>query len=416
MGAPSSWVAIGTTGPILVLGTPIGTTFRRTVTTTSGLVLRPWPLPNTITLCCFYGTAGRCQLGASHQVQLWQTQGRVVAMAGSSLSKPAATFMGKKFRNLYDQIYDWDNLLTAYKEAKRGKTYSSSFLRFKEYYLSNLRHLQLRLIESSWRPDPQLKFDIIDPKKRTIACQSFRDRVLHHALIQVIGPILDAAMMPQVFACRVGLGTHKCVNRMQQLMRQNPDGWVLHVDFSKFFPTIPQDLLLAHIGKKITCRRTLLLIEQVLSVQSSGVPIGALTSQTFANYWGGQLDRFIAAKGIGAFVRYMDDTIIIVSSKSEGLELKTEICNFVAGKMNQRIGKWSLNPAQRGVTFCGFRIRQKFKLIKRQSMIRQRRKLRHFLKHGNHQGWQASQIAWMGHIRHGDGYNGLIHLGLGISC
>jgi hypothetical protein len=324
--------------------------------------------------------------------------------------------MSKKFRNLYNQIYGWDNLLLAYKEAKRGKTYSSSYLRFKEYHLSNLRNLQLRLIEGVWRPDPQLQFDIIDPKKRTISCQSFRDRVLHHALIQVVGPILDDAMMPQVFACRVGMGTHKCVTRMQQLMRQNPRDWILHVDFSKFFPTIPQDLLLSYLGKKLTCRRTLLLIKQVLSVQPSGLPIGALTSQCFCNYWGGRLDRFIAAKAGGRFVRYMDDAAIVVGSKAEGLELRQSICAFVATEMDQRIGKWSLGPIQRGFTFCGFRIRLKFKLIKRQSMIRQRRKLRHLLEHGDHEGWRCSQIAWMGHIRYADGHNVLNHLGLGISC
>jgi len=324
--------------------------------------------------------------------------------------------MGKKFRNLYKQIYQWDNLLMAYAEARRGKTYSSSYLRFKEYAYANLRNLQLRLIEGGWKPDPQLQFDIVDPKKRTIACQSFRDRVLHHALIQVVGPILDAAMMPQVFACRVGLGTHRCVTRMQQLMRQNPDAWVLHVDFSKFFPTIPQDLLLAHLGKKLSCRRTLLLIEQVLSVQPSGLPIGALTSQCFCNYWGGKLDRFIASTGNGRFVRYMDDAAIIVPSKADGLALKDRICAFVAEEMNQRIGKWSLAPVERGITFCGFRIRLKFKLVKRQSMIRQRRRLQLALAHDDHEGWRCSQLAWMGHIRHGDGQNGLTHLGLAAPC
>ena len=324
--------------------------------------------------------------------------------------------MGKKFRNLYEQIYQWDNLLLAYAEARRGKTYSSSYLRFKEYALANLRNLQRRLIDESWKPDPQLQFDIIDPKKRKIACQSFRDRIVHHALIQVIGPILDAAMMPQVFACRVGMGTHRCVTRTQQLMRQNPEAWVLHVDFSKFFPTIPQELLLAHLGKKLTCRRTLLLIEQVLSVQAAGVPIGALTSQTFANYWGGKLDRFIAQQGIGSFVRYMDDAAIIVPSKADGLALKDRICAFVAEEMNQRIGKWSLGPVERGITFCGFRIRRKFKLVKRQPMIRQRRRLKLAIAHDDHEGWRCSQLAWMGHIRHGDGQNGLKHLGLATPC
>lgn len=324
--------------------------------------------------------------------------------------------MGKKFRNLYEKIYEWDNLLVAYAEARRGKTYSSCYLRFKDYHLSNLRHLQLRLIEGGWQPDPQLEFKISDPKKRLIACQSFRDRVLHHALIQVVGPILDAAMMPQVYACRVGLGTHKCVNRMQQLMRKNPDSWVLHVDFSKFFPTIPQDLLLNHLGKKLTCRRTMLLIEQVLSVQAQGLPIGALTSQCFCNYWGSKLDRFIAATGNGRFVRYMDDAAIIVDSKAEGLALREAICAFVASEMAQRIGKWYLGPVERGLTFCGFRIRRKFKLVKRQSMIRQRRKLKLFLQHADYESWKCSQIAWMGHIRHGDGQNGLRHLGLATPC
>lgn len=324
--------------------------------------------------------------------------------------------MGKKFRNLYEQIYQWDNLLMAYAEARRGKTYSSSCLRFKEYALANLRNLQQRLIEENWKPDPQLQFDIIDPKKRTIACQSFRDRVLHHALIQVIGPILDAALMPQVFACRVGLGTHRCVTRMQQLMRQNPDAWLLHVDFSKFFPSIPQGLLLAHLSKKLTCRRTLRLIEQVLSVQLRGLPIGALTSQCFCNYWGGKLDRFIAQKGIGSFVRYMDDAVVIVDNKHDGMTLKNEICAFVATEMQQEIGKWSLVPVRHGFTFCGFRIRLKFKLIKRQSMIRQRRRLKLALAHDDHEGWRRSQLAWMGHIRHGDGHNGLRNLGLAASC
>ena len=144
--------------------------------------------------------------------------------------------------------------------------------------------------------------------------------------------------------------------------------------------------------------------------------IGALTSQTFANYWGGKLDRFIAQQGIGSFVRYMDDAAVIVSSKEEGMVLKNEICAFVASEMQQRIGKWSLLPVERGFTFCGFRIRRKFKLVKRQSMIRQRRRLKLLLQHEDYEGWKCSQIAWMGHLRHGDGQNGLVSLGLATPC
>lgn len=322
--------------------------------------------------------------------------------------------MSKKYRNLYEKIYDWDNLLAAYKEARRGKTSSGSYLKYKEYYLTNLRDLQQRLIKEEWLPDTQLEFEIIDPKRRTIACQSFRDRVLHHALIQVIGPILDKAMMPQVFACRVGLGTHRCVKRMQQLMRKNPDAWILHIDFSKFFPTIPQDLLLSHIKKKITCKKTLNLIKQVLSVQEKGVPIGALTSQIFSNYWGGKLDRFIGNTGNGSFVRYMDDAVIIVKNKEDGRRLKESICDFVLSQMNQKIGKWCLKPVKKGVTFCGFRIRTKFKLLKRQSIIKQKRKLDYFSKHKKQEEWKRSQIAWMGHVRQGDAQNCLKRLALAV--
>ena len=92
------------------------------------------------------------------------------------------------------------------------------------------------------------------------------------------------------------------------------------------------------------------------------------------------------------------------------------ICAFVETEMGQRIGKWHLAPVLRGFTFCGFRIRTKFKLIKRQSMIRQRRRIRHLLSHDDHAGWRRSVIAWMGHIRHGDGQNGLVHLKLALPC
>jgi retron-type reverse transcriptase len=324
--------------------------------------------------------------------------------------------MGKKHRNLYSQIYDWDNILEAYKQARKGKTYSSSFLHFKEYYLSNLRHLQSRLIQRVWEPDPQLVFYIQDPKTRLISCQSFRDRVLHHALVQVVGPILDKAMMPQVYACRVGLGTHKCVNRVQQLLRQNPDKWILHIDFSKFFPTIPQDLLLKFIEKKVTCQDTLNLIKKVLTVQPEGLPIGALTSQIFCNYWGGKLDRYIAATAGGSFVRYMDDAAIIVPSKKEGLLFKEDFSRFVKEEMNQTIGKWKLSSVKQGITFCGFRIKLTHKLIKRQSLIRQRHKLKTALAHDDHDAWRRSLSAWMGHVRHADGFHALRHLGLAVSC
>jgi len=322
--------------------------------------------------------------------------------------------MGKKHRNLYQQVYDWENLLFAYKEARRGKSRSSSYLYFKDYHLANLRSLQTRLIDETWTPDKQLQFEISDPKKRTISCQSFRDRVVHHALIQVIGPILDKAIMPQVYACRVGLGTHKCVKRVQQLLRKNPDAWILHIDFSKFFPTIPQDSLVNFLSKKISCRKTLSLVAKILTVQEKGVPIGALTSQILSNYWGGKLDRFIANNFTGKFVRYMDDTIVIVETKEEGLKIKEEICAFVANEMCQAVGKWGLYPVRKGVTFCGFRIKSRFKLIKKQSMVRQNRKLRKLLKDKDYEGWKRSQIAWMGHLRYADGQNSLIRMGMGV--
>lgn len=321
--------------------------------------------------------------------------------------------MGKKHRNLYPQIYDWDNLLFAYREAKRGKSRSSSFLCFKEYYLKNLRDLQKSLKEKSWFPDDPIHFEVSDPKKRTISCQSFRDRVVHHALMQVVGPILDDAMMPQVYACRRGKGTHRCVKRLQQLLRKNPDSWILHVDFRQFFPTIPQDLLLTHLSKKLSCGDTIDLLGKVLSIQGEGLPIGALTSQILSNYWGGKLDRFISNNFTGKFVRYMDDTAILVKDRKEGKEIEKKIEEFVKEHMSQSIGKWGIYPPQQGVTFCGFRIRKKFKLIKKQSVIRQNKRLRALLKKEDYDGWKRSQIAWLGHLRHADGQNALVKMEMG---
>lgn len=322
--------------------------------------------------------------------------------------------MGKKFRNLYHKIYEWDNLLTAYHEARRGKTYSSSYLRFKQDHLYRLRLLQQELIEQRWKPNGQLQFEITDPKRRLISCHSFRDRVVHHALVQVVGPILDDALMPQTYACRYGKGTHRCAKQAQRLLRQNKDKWVLHIDFAKFFPSVPTDLLLALLSKKITCASTLALIESILSIQEQGIPIGALTSQVFSNYWGGQLDRYMAALTAGRFVRYMDDMLIIADNKEDGLLLKDKASSFVRDVMGQVIGKWSLRPVKRGVTFCGYRLRIRYKLIKKQSMVRHKRRLQMALRHGDHEYWRNSQVSFSGHLSHADGYNGLKAMGLAL--
>lgn len=322
--------------------------------------------------------------------------------------------MGKKYKNLYDGICDLDNLWDAYSRASKGKRESTGYLKFRDYEAAHISVLSRRLVNKSYTPGKYNNFLVYEPKPRTISALPFKDRVVQHSLHAVISPIFEKCFLPYSFACRSGKGTHTGVKHVQSILRRmSSDGEVycLKMDFSKYFPSIDRTILYKEIRKKISCDDTLALLAKFHPPEGTGIPIGHLTSQLLANIYGNKLDHFMAHKlGIKNWARYMDDTVVFSNSKEQLREWFLEVHNFITEEMKMRFSKWSITSASRGVNFLGYRIWKSHKLLRKDSVIRAKRKLK---KYENDPKKKAEFLAsWKGHASHANSYNLLKRLGV----
>jgi len=273
--------------------------------------------------------------------------------------------MPRTYGNLWPQVIAWENLHGAYLEARRGKRYKPEVLCFTERLEENLTNIQNHLCWKSWRPGRWREFTVYEPKARFIQAPPFKDRVVHHALVRVIEPLFERKFIFDSYACRVGKGTHAAVLRTQQFMRKAKAKWgqvyVLKGDISKYFPSIRHEHLLGILKRTIRDRDVLWLCETIIQncgEKGRGIPVGALTSQLFANVYLDQLDHLIKDDlGIKHYIRYMDDWVVLAPDKKYLWETLYCVEDFISSRLGLVLNpKTQVFPASHGIDFCGYRI------------------------------------------------------------
>ncbi len=314
--------------------------------------------------------------------------------------------MAKKYRNLFEQIVSSENLALAYKKTKAGKRQTWGFLEFKEFEWANLQHIADELKAGTYCPDEYSQFMIYDPKTRLISALPFKDRLVQHALCNVVGPIFDKTLLPHTFACREGFGTHAGVRHIQSLMRSTKPSHFIKTDYSKFFPSIDLEILHRLIKRKISCQKTYDLLTLFIPESGVGIPIGSLTSQVFANVYGGLIDRFIHFQlGHRRWARYMDDVIILGDDPHEMQKDVDAIRSFSWDQMHMTLSKYQVSPISRGVNFLGYRIWPTHKLLRKDSVQRAKRKIKAMQARGDTQSLEKFWSAWYGHATWADTQN-----------
>lgn len=168
----------------------------------------------------------------------------------------------KRYGNLWSQIIAFPNLLQAARQAQKGKRFRSSVLAFNHNLEIELQRLQQELATQSYHPGPYNSFRIYDPKPRLISAAPYRDRVVHHALCNVITPLIESSFIHDTYANRKGYGSHRALRRFVQFARSNR--YVLQCDVRKYFPSIDHKILKAILRQKIKCSRTLWLIDTII--------------------------------------------------------------------------------------------------------------------------------------------------------
>ena len=319
--------------------------------------------------------------------------------------------MPKKVKNLMIQIADLDNLRLAYKKTSLNKYATFGYLQFKEFDEVNLRLIQEELLDGSYQIGPYRTFTLYEPKERQISALGFKDRLVQHALCNIIEPVMDATLLPYTFACRRGMGTHACVGHVQSQLRQHTFSHFLKLDFKKYFKSIPCAVAIELYDRKIGCPATMALIINIIPPERTGIPIGSLTSQLTANLIGGVADRFVHfTLQQRHWARYMDDMVILGNAPAELKNVFLQIQEYVQARLKLDISRWHISPTNRGINFVGYRIWNTHKLIRKSSIKNAEKKIKMFVQFQEWEKLDRFLASWLGHIQWADCYNLAEHL------
>lgn len=352
---------------------------------------------------------------------------------------------------MYTQVCNLENLLYAHTQAQRDNRYKRKICAFTFLLEENLLRLRWELMQGKYTPRPYTYFMLHDPKTRSIAAPDFRDRVVQHALVNVIQPLFEKQFIYDSYACRMNKGTHFAAKRLKRFLMaarsiygKNTLLYVLQCDIRKFFQSMSWDVLLAMIGKTIVCPQTCMLINTIVTTHQSvaspqtpsspqlslfsspanspetsisvahrtGLPIGNLTSQLFANIYLNELDHFIKDRlQVRWYARYMDDFLIIHPDRIYLKELRDQITSFLKDELHLSLHpkKVTLKNVSTGVPFVGYRIFYDHVLVRGNTLRRIERNYRSKVKQVKRETLPSQKLAKtkasvIGHFKHADSY------------
>jgi len=168
----------------------------------------------------------------------------------------------KRLNHLWESLISFENLYLAYKKARYGKSRKPAVAKFTLALESELFDLQQELIKGYYQPGKYRLFTIYERKPRTIAAAPFRDRVVHHALMNIIEPAIDKQFIYDSYACREFKGVHRAVNRYQNWAKRYR--YAMKMDIQQYFPSIDHILLKEKVRRRIKDVKVLNLIDKII--------------------------------------------------------------------------------------------------------------------------------------------------------
>lgn len=270
-----------------------------------------------------------------------------------------------------------ENLARAYARAAKGKRRRPEVQAFEQDLWSELSRLGEGMRNLSVDVGRFHAFWVFDPKARRIHAPCFSERVLHHALMAKMGPVLDKSLIDDTFACRTGNGSLAAVQRAQQHARRFP--YFVKTDVRRYFDSIHQATLEGLLERRFKNAGLLELCHRILRsyevAPGCGLPIGALTSQYFANAYLNPLDRFLLEElKVAGMVRYMDDVVWWCQSLEQAKSTLDEVNAFVEARLSLHLHPQAyIQRSQQGLSFLGFRILPGVLRLSRRRRVRYRR-------------------------------------------
>lgn len=257
----------------------------------------------------------------------------------------------RRERGLFGHIASFQALLAAARRAALGKRRKPGAAAFLADLESECLRLERTLRDGSYRPGRYVKIELFDPKHRIVSAAPFRDRVVHHALCDVVAPIFERGFIAHSFANRKGKGTHRAIETYERYRDHNAH--VLRCDIFRYFPAIDHMILKRDLRRRIACEPTLDPLDRIIDASNTqepvdlhypgddlfapftrrrGLPIGNLTSQFFANLYLDPLDHFCTEVLRAPYVRYVDDFALFHDDPGVLANWERRIAQFLEGR------------------------------------------------------------------------------------
>lgn len=338
--------------------------------------------------------------------------------------------------NAFEEMFTFEALVEANRQARKGKRYRDEVLRFTDNLEGNLLQLQRELLDGTYKVGPYRQFYVREPKLRLVMALAYRDRIVQWAIYQKLFPFYNKQFIEDSYACRKDKGSHRAADRLQYWLRQvdrkpGQRWYYLKLDVAKYFYRVSHRKLEEILQRRIKDERLMKLLKRIINsedtafglpvgcspedcdldarVWETGMPIGNLTSQMFANIYLNELDQYAKhTLGIHFYVRYMDDIIILSDSKEQLHQWKDAIEQFLRDELELELNrKTTIRPISVGVDFVGFRIHTTHRRLKRSTA---RKIIRHFsgmcdlLTQGeiSRERFDRVTASWAGTMGHGD--------------
>lgn len=270
----------------------------------------------------------------------------------------------RRYNNLFDEIISIENLRIADSKARKGKTESYGVRLHDKNREENIQKLHQILKDGRFRTSNYCVFKIYEPKERDIyRLPYYPDRIVHHAIMNVLEPIWVNIFTADTCSCIKGRGIMEAYRRTKRYLKDKEGTkYCLKIDVRKYYPSIQHDKLKEIIRKKIKDRRLLALLDEIID-SADGVPIGNYLSQYFANLYLAYFDHYVKeALKVKYYVRYADDMVFFASTKEELIFIFEKVKQYIGDlslslKGNEQIfpvGSNRQDKHKRGIDFVGY--------------------------------------------------------------
>lgn len=275
----------------------------------------------------------------------------------------------KRFNNLYSQVYDIENLKLADAKARKGKGNQHGVKVHDKNRDANIEALYHMLKDKTYKTSPYKVFTINEGKERQVySLPYFPDRIAHHAIINILGPVLNATLTADTYSCIKGKGIHAADKAVKYALKDIPNTtYCLKIDIKKYYPSVDHDILKLIIRRKIKDADLLELLDGIID-SADGIPIGNLLSQYFANLYLMPFDHWIKEQmGVKYYFRYLDDMVIFLDNKPYLHTLQTAVKEYLQQHLKLELNRHrQIFPvASRGVDFLGYVYRHTHTLLRK---------------------------------------------------